>query len=48
MWFINIQLFWERLLQKMCTQQSRKVIWDMIETLFLATEAVEPTFFAFL
>ena len=47
MWPINIQLFWERLLEKMCTQQSRKVIWDMIDTLFLATVAVEPTFFAF-
>ena len=25
----------------------RKVIWDMISTLFLATVAVEPTFVAF-
>ena len=31
-----------------CTRQSRKVIWDMINTLFLATVAVEPTFVAFL
>ena len=33
---------------KMCTRQSRKVIWDMIDTLFLTTLAVEPTFVAFL
>ena len=33
---------------KMCTRQSRKVIWDMINTLFLTTVAVEPTFVAFL
>ena len=31
----NIQLFRERLSEKMCTRQSRKVIWDMINTLFL-------------
>ena len=31
----NIQLFWERLLEKMCTRQSLKVIWDMINTLFM-------------
>ena len=30
-----IQLFRERLSEKMCTRQSRKVIWDMINTLFL-------------
>ena len=29
----SIQLFRERLLEKMCTRQSRKVIWDMINTL---------------
>ena len=34
--------------KKMCTRQSRKVIWDMINTLFLTTVAVEPTFVAFL
>ena len=45
---ICIQLFWERLLEKMCTQQSQKVIWDVIDTLFLTTVAVEPTFAAFL
>ena len=33
---------------KMCTRQSRKVIWDMINTLFLTTVAVEHTFVAFL
>ena len=27
-------------------RQSRKVIWDTIDTLFLTTVAVEPTFFA--
>ena len=32
----------------MCTQQSRKVIWDMISTLFPVTVAVEPTFVAVL
>ena len=38
-----IQLFRERLSVKMCTRQSRHVIWDMINTLFLTT-AVEPIF----
>ena len=36
---------------KMCTRQSRRVIWDMINTLFLTspdTVAVENTFVAFL
>ena len=32
----------------MCTRQSRKVIWDMMNTLFLMTVPVEPTFVAFL
>ena len=32
----DIQLFRERLLEKNCTRQSRKVLWDMINTLFLA------------
>ena len=31
---VFIQLFRERLLAKMCTRQSRKLIWDMINTLF--------------
>ena len=32
----------------MCTWQSRKVLWDMINALFLIdTVAVEPTFVAF-
>ena len=44
----NIQLFRERLSEKMCTRQSRKVIWDMISTRFLTTVAVEPPFVAFL
>ena len=34
--------------RKMYTRQSRKVIWDMINTLFLKTVPVEPTFVAFL
>ena len=37
----SIQLFRERLTGEMCTRQSRKVIWDMINTLFVTTEAVE-------
>ena len=45
---LDIQLFRERLSEKMCMQQSRKVIWDMIDTLFLTAVAVEPTFVAFL
>ena len=49
----HIQLFRERLSEKkMCTRQSRKVIWDMPNTLFLTQYtvpvAVEPTFVAFL
>ena len=43
----SIQLFRERLSGKMCTRQPRKVIWDMINTLFRTTVAVEPIFFAF-
>ena len=43
----HIQLFWGRLSAKLCTRQSGKVIWDMINTLFLTTVAVEPTFVAF-
>ena len=30
-----IELFQERLSEKMCTRQYRKVIWDMINTVFL-------------
>ena len=46
----DIQLFRERLSEKMCTRQSRKVIWDMSNTLLLtpAPVAVESTFVAFL
>ena len=43
-----IQLFWESLSRIKCTRQSRKVIWDMINTLFLTTVAVDPTFVTFL
>ena len=42
----HLQLFWERLSEKMCRQQSRKVIWDRINTLFL-TLADEPYFCCF-
>ena len=45
---IYIQLFRDRLSEEMRTRQSRKVIWDMINTLFVTTEAVEPTLVAFL
>ena len=34
----HLQLFREGLSQKMCTRQSRKVIWDMINTLFLTLQ----------
>ena len=44
----TIQLFRERLSEEMCRRQSRKVIWDFINTLFVTTEAVEPTSVAFL
>ena len=43
-----IQLFRESLSRIKCTRQSRKVIWDMINTLLLTTVAVEPTFVTFL
>ena len=43
-----LQLFRERLSEKLCPQQARKVIWDMINTLFLTTVVVENTFVAFL
>ena len=36
--FRCIQLFLERLSKKLCTRQSRKVIWDMINTLFLTLQ----------
>ena len=45
---IYLQLFRERLSEKMCTRQSRKVTWDMINALLIRdTIAVEPTFVAF-
>ena len=31
----NIYSYFARLSEKMCTRQSRKEIWDMINTLFL-------------
>ena len=34
----RIQLVQERLSEKMCTRQSRKVIWDLIYTLFLTQQ----------
>ena len=42
-----IQLFRERLSEKMCTREPRKVIWDTINTLFLTMVAVVPTFVVF-
>ena len=44
----GIQLFRGRLSEKMCTGKSGKVIWGMMNTLFLMTVAVKPTFVAFL
>ena len=32
---VSLELFWERLSEKLCMRQSRRVIWDMINTLFL-------------
>ena len=52
---LNITLHYaaisRKVVEKMCTRQSRRVIWDMINTLFLTTPptvAVENTFVAFL
>ena len=48
-WHICIQLFRESLSRIKCTRQSWKVIWEMINTLFLTTVACEPpTFVTFL
>ena len=44
----NVDSYFEKGCRKKCARQSRKVIWDMIDTLFLTTVAVEPTFVAFL
>ena len=45
---VDTQLFQEGLSDKeMCTRQPRMVIWDLINTLFLMTVAVEPTFAVF-
>ena len=40
--------FLRKVVAKLCTRQSRKVIWDMINTLVPDTVAVEPTFVALL
>ena len=45
---VHSYLFRGRLSPKLCTRQSRKVIWDMFNTLVLDTVAVEHTFIAFL
>ena len=42
----RIQLFRERLSEKVWTRQPRKGIWDMINTLFPNALAVEPTLVA--
>ena len=45
---VDTQLFQEGLSDKeMCTRQPRMVIWDLINTLFLMTVAVEHTFAVF-
>jgi len=41
---VDIQLFRETLSEKLCTGQSRKVIWDTVSD----TVAVDSTFAAFL
>ena len=45
-WPSRIQLFRERLSEKMCTRQSRKVLLDMINTLFLIFYCCFPLAFA--
>ena len=44
---IYVYSYARKVVGKMCTRQSRKVIWDMINTLFLTTVPVEPTFVSF-
>ena len=39
---IGIQLFRERLWEKMFTRQSRKIIWDIINTLIHDTSNYRP------
>ena len=47
--FIYVELFRERLSEKMCMQQSQKVTWDMNDQYTVPdTVAVEPTFVDFL
>ena len=43
----NIQLFRERLSEKMCTRQPRKVIWNMINILFLTSCSCRTDFCCF-
>ena len=47
-WNSCIQLLEKSRRKKMCTRQSRKVIWDIVNRPFFNTLAVEPTFVAFL
>ena len=44
-WLLKYTAISRKVVGKMCTRQSRKVMWDMINTLFLMTVPVEPTFF---
>ena len=45
---LHYTAIWRKVVgKKMCTRQPRKVIWDMINTLFLTTVAVEPTLVTF-
>ena len=46
--FMGYTAISRKVVGKMCTRQSRKVIWDIINSPFLTTVAVEPTFVAFL
>ena len=39
---VRLHLFRERLSEKLCTRQSRKVSWDMINTQFLAMQLSNP------
>ena len=46
---LTVYSCFEKGCRKKCARDRyRKVIWDMINTLFVTTEAVEPTFVAFL
>ena len=41
--YIQYTAISRKVVGKMCTRQSRKVIWDIINTLFLTTVPIEPT-----